>query len=336
DPILGHRIGPDTAGHDSLGFRNPRVPVQADVVVLGDSQTYGFGAAREGSWPQQLAGLLGGPVYSMALGGYGPMEYLYLMRNPAKKLQSKQFVVGFYFGNDLMDACYAVEGRTHWAGWRSSPAVACASASSFAGGATPTKRLGAWRDWLAGHSVLYGVLKATVLRRLATWEKDQAAAQVTQDVQMLWKDPAQPATRTIFMPQQRLAVVDPESPGVQEGLRITKRAFEEMRDEAATQRARLLVVMIPTKERVYCAYLARSGAELPPAYARLCEAEERVAAELTRHLTASAITYTDALPALREQTMVHAQIYPTDAEGHPLPVGYSVIASVVFAAMRSP
>jgi hypothetical protein len=57
--------------NDLLGFRNRGVPNVADVVVLGDSQTYGNNAVLDENWPSQLAGLLKArraTVYNMALG----------------------------------------------------------------------------------------------------------------------------------------------------------------------------------------------------------------------------------------------------------------------------
>ena len=78
DPILGHRIEPHTTGHDALGFRNAAAPARAHIVAIGDSQTYGVSAPRAGSWPSQLSDMLGETVYNMALGGYGPLEYLHL------------------------------------------------------------------------------------------------------------------------------------------------------------------------------------------------------------------------------------------------------------------
>src|SRR5262245_42445916 len=78
DPILGSRIKPQTTGHDALGFRNTEVPQSANVVAIGDSQTYGVSAGRDDSWPHQLGMLLSEPVYNMALGGYGPLQYLFL------------------------------------------------------------------------------------------------------------------------------------------------------------------------------------------------------------------------------------------------------------------
>src|SRR6185295_19744876 len=74
-PFVGARIKPGTTGHDMLGYRNREVPDRADVVVLGDSMTYGVGAPRDSTWPDQFAALLRKTVYNMGLGGYGPLEY---------------------------------------------------------------------------------------------------------------------------------------------------------------------------------------------------------------------------------------------------------------------
>ena len=41
DEILGLKIDPYSGGHDAWGFRNLFVPKQVDVVVIGDSFTYG-------------------------------------------------------------------------------------------------------------------------------------------------------------------------------------------------------------------------------------------------------------------------------------------------------
>ena len=55
DAELGHRPRPDFGDHDGRGFRNPVALEQAEIVCMGDSQTYGRGVQREEAWPQQLA-----------------------------------------------------------------------------------------------------------------------------------------------------------------------------------------------------------------------------------------------------------------------------------------
>jgi hypothetical protein len=335
DPILGTRIKPHTTGHDALGFRNPEVPEQVNIIAIGDSMTYGVSAVRDGNWPRQVSILLHEPVYNMALGGYGPLEYFYLAEHDAKKLRPRLLLVGFYFGNDLMDAYHSAHRRRYWYSWRETDSKD-AEQTEFdqAWKAEPQKRFVALRDWLSRHSVLYSMFKVTVMGRLALWEKDRLASQVTPDVQMIWIDPSKHSVRTIFTPQLRLSALDPQLPSVQEGLRITKRAFTSLRSDADAQGAQLLVVLIPTKERAYCHYLKDSGAHMPNALVRLCDAEQRDKEDLEQFFATREIEYVDVTGALEEKIHEHVQIYPTDSDGHPQATGYSLIARAVYDAVH--
>jgi hypothetical protein len=334
-PVLGHRIKPHTTGHDALGFRNLAVPERAGVVAIGDSLTYGIGAARDDSWPQQISILLHESVYNMALGGYGPLEYLYLAQHEAKKLRPRLLIVGFYFGNDLIDAYNTVHRRSYWHSWRETDSEDPGESAYFRLlHAEPKKLFAAVRDWLSRNSVLYSMLRLTLLQGLSFWEQDRMALQATPDRQMIWIDRSKNSTRTIFTPQLRLAALDPGLPSVQQGLRITKRAFSALNTDAVGQGADLLVVLIPTKERVYCRYLKDTGDPMPSTLGRLCDAEERIKEDLGQFLAANAIKYVDVTAAMEEQVRKHVQIYPTDSDAHPRATGYSVIARTVYEAVR--
>jgi hypothetical protein len=112
DPITVVRGRPglrEQAGlgpHDLLGFRNRAVPVVADVVVLGDSQTYGNNVQLEDNWPSRLRARLGpaiAGVYAMSSGGWGAVQYLEMATKvPAFKPQL--VIVAFYTGNDALES----------------------------------------------------------------------------------------------------------------------------------------------------------------------------------------------------------------------------------------
>lgn len=335
DPILGHRIKPHNTGHDALGFRNPKMPDRADIVAIGDSMTYGygFGTARNDSWPHQVGILLHEPVYNMSTGGYGPLEYLYLAEHEARKLRPRLLLVGLYFGNDLIDAYNSVRLRPYWHSWREVDSAYAAEPEYLKYvHAEPKKRFAALRDWLARNSVFYSLLRVTVLPRLAALEQDREATQTTPDRRMVWIDPSKQSVRTTFTPQLRLSHLDPELPSVQEGLRITKRAFTLLKSGADSQGAQLLVVLIPTKERAYCRYLKDSGERMPGSFIRLCEAEERIKEDLVRHFAMTSIAYIDVTGAMEEQIREHVQIFPTNSAYHPQAIGYRVIARAVYEA----
>lgn len=336
DQFLGHKIAAGAAGHDALGFRNREVPPQANIVAIGDSMTYGSGAPRDGAWPQQLAVLGGDTVYNMGLGGYGPLQYLHLAGGLAKQFKPRQLLVSFYFGNDFVDAYMAPQNLPHWQSWRQStaavPAAAAASASTAA--PAPQRRGAAVRKWLSHNSVIYGMLRATVLEPFAAMEQKGLAAQMTPDQRMSWSDPAAPSVMTVFTPQQRASVQDPSQPNVREGMQITQRAFAAIKDEADRQGVPLMVVLIPTREKAYCAYLNATGATLPPAYQQLCQIEEANKAELVQALNAKGIAFVDPTPALEAEVERHIQIYPPTSDGHPTALGHKAIAESVLAALK--
>ena len=79
DPDLGRRPNPRFPEHDSAGYCNFEVLERADLVALGDSQTYGVCAPRSGAWPRQLATRTGLSVYNMSSGMWAPPHYLRLL-----------------------------------------------------------------------------------------------------------------------------------------------------------------------------------------------------------------------------------------------------------------
>ncbi len=112
DPVTVSRARPGliesrfTGPHDILGFRNRAVPNVADVVVIGDSQTYGVNAALEDNWPSVLALRLEdkqAATYSMATGGWGAVQYLD-MTTKAPTFQPQLIIVAFYSGNDSLES----------------------------------------------------------------------------------------------------------------------------------------------------------------------------------------------------------------------------------------
>jgi hypothetical protein len=297
--------------------------------------TYGVSASSADSWPAQLGRLLGEPVYNMGLGGYGPLQYLFLAEHEASKLRPQILVVAFYFGNDLVDAYRVARSTPYWRNWRvDDSAYAVEPEYERLWHEQPRKRFASLRDWLSRHSVLYSVVRVTVLPRVAAWERDRLSMDVTADHQMIWVDPSNPAVRTIFTPQLRLSAVDPQLPSVQEGLRITKRAFSSLKKSADAQRTQLLVLLIPTKERAYCRYLEDSGSRMPDALARLCAVEQQVKEDMLRFFEASSIAFVDVTGAMEEKIRNHVQIFPTDADAHPQANGYGVIARAVYDAVR--
>lgn len=122
DPMVRARAAPlypEDAGsgpHDLLGFRNNSVPRIADVVVIGDSQTYGNNAVLMHNWPSHMERALAQApdgVYAMAVGGWGAPQYLYMF-DKAAAFQPRAVVVAFHSGNDPLDSFHTAYGMEMW------------------------------------------------------------------------------------------------------------------------------------------------------------------------------------------------------------------------------
>jgi len=116
DPILVVKPNPDFPEHDSRGWRNMIETKQADIVAIGDSQTYGLGVGPYEPWPQQLEAMTGQAVYNISWGAYSPIQAAILVHQ-AFELKPKEIVVPIYFGNDFYDCYTYVHERGLYTEW---------------------------------------------------------------------------------------------------------------------------------------------------------------------------------------------------------------------------
>ncbi len=138
---------------------------------------------------------------------------------------------------------------------------------------------------------------------------------------------------TRFTAAYRSMVVDLSQPRIAEGLRSTSEILLDIQQQVHNSGARLVVLLIPTKELVYADLMAgQSNA----AYARQIRLEEDARSRIVDLLDANGIEYVDSLPALREAVQSGIAIYPRDTDGHPMPEGYRVIANTVASYLQHP
>ncbi len=311
-PVLVQMIESGSAGHDLWGFRNPELPERADIVAVGDSQTYGVSAVAEESWPARLRQLSGRSVYNLALGGYGPREYRYLVSEYALRLQPKLVLVGFYFGNDLRSLLRPGQ-----------PPKPEDSRPRY----DDPRPLGELRTWLDSNSMLYQTLKSALpglAERLRPGELQRTRPAGTLEI-------ADPAVGTLLTPELRFAVLDPQRESNRAGLREAEQMLLEIRDLCRASRVQLGVLLLPTKESVY-AELARSrssGSELAQIEA-LVQAEQEVKQQLQQVLARNGVAALDLLPSLRA-ALLERRLYLANHDGHPTGAGYRVIAAATNA-----
>jgi lysophospholipase L1-like esterase len=115
-PLLPELFSVHQGPTDVLGFRNRAVPNVADVVAIGDSQTYGHNATLAENWPSRLRERLAeksATVYSMAVGGWGAVQYLDMLPK-AMRFRPRCVIVAYYTGNDSLETFQLAYAVPHW------------------------------------------------------------------------------------------------------------------------------------------------------------------------------------------------------------------------------
>jgi hypothetical protein len=87
---------------DALGFRNRRLAIPADIVLLGDSYIYGHGLEVESTVGALLEGLTGRSVANLARQGDCPLQQAYLLTEFLPVFRP-HYVFYFFFENDIAD-----------------------------------------------------------------------------------------------------------------------------------------------------------------------------------------------------------------------------------------
>jgi len=360
DARLGHRPNPDFPGHDARGFRNPRVPGKADIVVLGDSQTYGTGVEMTQAWPSRLSELTGKTVYNMAFGGYAPAHALYYW-DEAAAFHPDLVIGAVYAGNDYFDDFDLVYNRgqlvelgtpapavrkTVRDAERALPLAEYVGKMFVMGDDVPASQ--GWTlqaagaapvEWLTCHSRLYALARraryvwesrgrSETAKPGNSWERAVAFAHEHPDF-------CQPfdggGAHTLFTSRYRLAALDQSDPRIREGLWITLRALARAHELADASGIRFLVVLIPTKESVF----ETIAGDQPDSYRRLVENEALARRATTAFLEERRIEHVDALAALRARLAAGPQPYALDHDGHPNEHGHRAIAEAVARRLDS-
>lgn len=356
DEHLEQRLNPAFPGHDRRGYRNPVALEHAQIVALGDSQTYGVHVEAGDAWPSQLASLTGRTVYNMGVSGYGPVHSLMLWRE-AMQLQPKVVIEAFYAGNDLFDSFNLVYNNHQHeelkspdlqlqsdvrAAEKNQPIkdhVARLLHMGKAEGAAPRARpvpggdSASLREWFAARSHVYGLLRRVAFE-VSSWRSTsgQSEAEDWQDARAFAA--AHPEYcqvfehgkgRTVLTTEYRLAALDQGDPRISEGLSISLQAINRMSQAARTDGVRFVVLMLPTKERV----VGDVWTSPTPSFRSLMLNETQAWERAERYFAENDIEYIDALPALQGQWTTAGQPYPVSKDGHPNREGHAAIARAV-------
>jgi hypothetical protein len=330
-PSLGHKIKSNSAGHDAWGFRNKEIPNETDIVTIGDSQTYGDGAPMEGSWPYLLSMLTGLKVYNLALGGYGPPQYLYLLKEKSLRLNPSQILVGLYCGNDFFNSYEMVYGYDYWKKYMNKE-------SKFSAPQYLTRKvieannpsfLSLIRGWLGGNSILYRKIGNLIYQVKIVNNK-----KILKDPRFIFFEDPKHNIRTGFKSETRLKEIDFNNPENYEGYRITIEMLSEMRDICEAEGIKFSIVVIPTKSLVFWDLIekANNNGKFDD-IRKIVESELKWRKLIFDEFTLEGIKYIDPLEKMKE-AVGRIKIYHEDLNDHPNQAGYEIIARVVAETVK--
>lgn len=337
DPVLEYRTAPSTGDNDARGYRNETALEQADIVALGDSQTWGVNASRDATWPAALGAASGKSVYNMGRGGYGVVQYRHQLEG-ALALKPQWVVVALYFGNDVYDAYALAYSKDAHTALRHPDA---ATREKIVGSEYPDlrrmlfdrlaygRRTSGVLGQLEEHSALLRMI-ARATRSAANPEADRRWAADHPQEGFSYDGPVP----TVFHTAYRVAAVDTSLPKVAEGLRITRDVLRDIaRRVDDLPDTRLMVVLIPTKERIFARAVSTAGVPAPFDYVRSVSHETRIALGLQELLREEGVLHVDTLPAFEAALERGEAIFPPNVDGHLTEAGYQVIAERVAAAL---
>ncbi len=331
DPELGLALKANTGGQDGLGFRNASVPADAEIICIGDSQTYGHGVQMDEAYPARLAQKSGRVVYSMSMGTYGAVQYLALTER-ALKLEPELIVYGLYFGNDILNAHQAA-GLERWRDLRA-PDIEYAPYEFPVWRPPPSPNLAmASIDFVAAHS------------RLAGWLTHVVRIQARQSAMLAdtyWHETDAPrwetgAIQTLLTPGHRMPAIDQERPAVRDGLRITKECFARIAALTKSKGVEVAVLYLHTKELYYHELFVDAGDEVGAERLARVETHERaVARELSAHFAQIGVAVIDPSERVLASLRSDRPVWPRTADGHFSASGYDVLADELAAFVARP
>lgn len=275
--------------YDARGYRNATTLARADVALVGDSFVEGALVADDELLTRRMAAALGRDVANLGVGGYGPQQEAIVVRRHALPLAPRLVYWCFFEGNDLADAARYEQDR---------------------------REMGAVQEVKAGHLIrsfqanLLGMAGCLVTPR-SPGDMERARQQSG-----VLRVEGPDRGRRLYFPY----VAAPLSERDEAALAETAALLEVAAHECAAAGARLVVVFVPEKFRIY-----GELCDLAPGSAAAAWRCSDLPLRLGELAAARGCDWLDLTPTLREAAARGPLLYFTD-DGHWNGAGHAVVA----------
>lgn len=344
DDTLGTRVPDGALGYDDWGFRNREIPDKADIVTIGDSQTFGINASVGSDWPGQLEDMSNNEVYNLSAEGYGPVQYYHLFKTKGLKLQPDRVIVGYYIGNDPLDSYEMTYNHKTWSKLRSEDFSAGPDTTlnssldlylSNNASARERNLVSSLKSWLAGKSMLYRLgFHNDNVRNFPDLVQEPAENHIQRASYPSLNIPERNINETFTTVHQSYKM-DVHNKKIQEGLRVTFELFKKMKQKSEEMDIEFTVLLIPTKEMVFSHYLFNNDqVKYSGAIDKLLNNERMIREISMKYFMANDIKYIDALPTM-QQAIEEDKIYAPSDTNQPNVQGYQLIAKSFYKYLES-
>jgi len=362
DPVLGYRLSPFYIEADQNGYRNEVEFDAVDILAVGDSMTFGYTVHTEDAWPNQMRQATGLNVYNAGIGGYGPCEYLEVVRE-LQHLDAKTIVVTLYLGNDISDAytnvylerrCQELKsddpealGRLERAQRENSLKDMALSLGMeevpwpFEQGLpdnTTTPDVISVKD----HFALYRLVR-TVKNKLIDfqWSRFGYKGEANDAFEQFRKIKGVVAfdevheLRTVFRnPDIEILAIDQSNPRIAEGRRVTERALTKIAQLSQDNNAELVVALLAPKSLIYFPALQQHLKTIPDNLLRQIKLDQQLHRDISDFLTRENIRFVDLTDDLLEMINNNRNPYYLSTNEHPNAKGYQVMAKAISRSLQ--
>ena len=322
---LGRVMNPAMDEIDEMGFRNKPMS-SIDVIAIGDSHTYGFNVSSENSWPKMMGKGLGMNVYNFGIGGYGLLQYHYLM-DKAIEMNPKEIILGLFSRNDLDNVCQHAnniplwESRGEELGLDVSLCPEKEKAKKIKGGVS---------FWLRKSSAIVSMLAEFNTNRKIWMRLHLTGA---YDGVVVNDDHIKSLINMKKVKAQGQHM-DMTEPGIKMAFEVLRVFLEKSSQKLKSRGIGFSVLLIPSKEMVFNRYLTENNYILPDEYRSLVTDENYLRKMIIQLLEEKNIHYGSVLPDLQQALMNDGDVYPANADDHPQLRGYKVYAEVAEKIIR--